>query len=132
VNLRSEKMRDKNTPKKAHETRFLLRFDHTTKVPYSLLRFPQRVGSFSTPCGHHRRRLSCLARAFGCRCRTRLWPLAPPWATAGACASGVVITARSLGNHRCRAKGASSLARASGAMLSLLVPPGSPSPLVPR
>jgi hypothetical protein len=33
---------------RAQDTRFILRFDYTTKVSYSPLRSPQRVGSFST------------------------------------------------------------------------------------
>jgi hypothetical protein len=35
------------------DTRFIPRFGHTTKVSYSLLRSPQRVGSFSTLILHN-------------------------------------------------------------------------------
>jgi hypothetical protein len=48
---------------------------------------------------------STVAPPFGRRRRTSLWPPVAPWATVGARASGVVVTARSLGNRRCRAKG---------------------------
>lgn len=53
---------------------------------------------------------STIAHTFGRHRRMSLWPLAAPWATAGARASGVIVTAPSSGNHRCRAKGAPSLA----------------------
>jgi hypothetical protein len=38
---------------RTQDTRFNPRFGHTTKVSYSLLRSPQRVGSFSTPILHN-------------------------------------------------------------------------------
>jgi hypothetical protein len=38
---------------RAQDTRFISRFSHTTKVSYSLLRSPQRVGSFSTLILHN-------------------------------------------------------------------------------
>jgi hypothetical protein len=38
---------------RAQDTRFILRFGHTTKVSYSPLRSPQRVRSFSTLILHN-------------------------------------------------------------------------------
>jgi hypothetical protein len=38
---------------RTQDTRFILRFDHTTKVSYSPLRSPQRVRSFSTIILHN-------------------------------------------------------------------------------
>jgi hypothetical protein len=41
------------TQAKAQDTRFISRFGHTTKVSYSPLRRPQRVGSFPTLIPHN-------------------------------------------------------------------------------
>jgi hypothetical protein len=38
---------------RTQDTRFIPRFGHTTKVSYSLLRSPQRTGSFSTLILHN-------------------------------------------------------------------------------
>jgi hypothetical protein len=38
---------------RTQDTRFIPRFGHTTKVSYSLLRSPQRAGSFSTLILHN-------------------------------------------------------------------------------
>jgi hypothetical protein len=38
---------------RAQYTRFISRFDHTTKVSYSPFMSPQRAGSFSTPIRHN-------------------------------------------------------------------------------
>jgi hypothetical protein len=38
---------------RTQDIRFISRFDHTTKVSYSLLRSPQRDGSFSTLILHN-------------------------------------------------------------------------------